>query len=177
MLKITNDGRKLALDRRMINPMLPDFEGSKINTCVDNIHRIWEDSADRKSAQLVFCDLSTPKPDGEFSAYTDIRRKLIECGVPESEIAFIHDAKTETQKQELFKKVRRGEVRVLLSSTAKIEVEKPFAKEEELQQKLSRLTELNAMLDMDKGDVPAVGGEHDEKDTSGGKSRNDREER
>ena len=120
MLKITNDGRKLALDQRMLNPMLPDFEGSKVNACVDNIFQIWQDNADKKSAQLVFCDLSTPKSDAEFSVYTDIRAKLIERGVPESEIRFIHEANTEVQKQELFKKVRRGEVRVLLGSTQKM---------------------------------------------------------
>ena len=120
MLKITNDGRKLALDQRMINPLLPDFEGSKINACIDNIFMIWQENADKKSAQLVFCDLSTPKPDAEFSVYTEIRRKLIEQGVPESEISFIHEAKTEAQKQELFKKVRKGEVRVLLGSTQKM---------------------------------------------------------
>ena len=120
MLKITNDGRKLALDQRMINPMLPDNEGSKINACVDNIFTIWQNNTEKKSAQLVFCDLSTPKPDAEFSVYTDIRQKLIERGVPESEIRFIHGAKTEVQKQELFKKVRKGEVRVLLGSTQKM---------------------------------------------------------
>ena len=120
MLKITNDGRKLALDQRMINPLLPDFEGSKINACIDNIFMIWQENADKKSAQLVFCDLSTPKPDAEFSIYTDIRKKLIERGVPKSEISFIHEAKTEAQKQELFKKVRKGEVRVLLGSTQKM---------------------------------------------------------
>lgn len=120
MLKITNDGRKLALDQRMINPMLPDNEGSKINACVDNIFTIWQDNTEKKSAQLVFCDLSTPKLDAEFSVYTDIRQKLIERGVPESEIRFIHEAKTEVQKQELFKKVRKGEVRVLLGSTQKM---------------------------------------------------------
>ena len=120
MLKITNDGRKLALDQRMINPMLPDNEGSKINACVDNIFTIWQNNTEKKSAQLVFCDLSTPKLDAEFSVYTDIRQKLIERGVPESEIRFIHGAKTEVQKQELFKKVRKGEVRVLLGSTQKM---------------------------------------------------------
>ena len=120
MLKITNDGRKLALDQRMINPLLPDFEGSKINACIDNIFMIWQENADKKSAQLVFCDLSTPKPDAEFSIYTDIRKKLIERGVPKSEISFIHEAKTEAQKQELFKKVHKGEVRVLLGSTQKM---------------------------------------------------------
>lgn len=120
MLKITNDGRKLALDQRMINPLLPDFEGSKINACIDNIFTIWQENADKKSAQLVFCDLSTPKLDAEFSVYTDIRKKLIERGVPKSEISFIHEAKTEAQKQELFKKVRKGEARVLLGSTQKM---------------------------------------------------------
>lgn len=120
MLKITNDGRKLALDQRMINSLLPDFESSKIKACIDNIFMIWQENADKKSAQLVFCDLSTPKPDAEFSVYTDIRKKLIERGVPKSEISFIHEAKTEAQKQELFKKVRKGEVRVLLGSTQKM---------------------------------------------------------
>ena len=120
MLKITNDGRKLALDQRMINPLLPDFDGSKINACIDNVFKIWQENADKKSAQLVFCDLSTPKPDAEFSVYTDIRRKLIERGVPESEIRFIHEANTEVKKQELFKKTRKGEVRILLGSTQKM---------------------------------------------------------
>ena len=120
MLKITNDGRKLALDQRMLNDMLPDFEGSKINACVDNIYRIWEETADKKSAQLVFCDLSTPKNDGTFSVYNDIRKKLIERGVPESEVLFIHEADTDVKKKELFQKTRKGEVRVLLGSTQKM---------------------------------------------------------
>jgi len=120
MLKITNDGRKLALDQRMINDMLPDFEGSKINACVDNIYRIWEENADKKSAQLVFCDLSTPKNDGTFSVYNDIRKKLIERGIPESEVKFIHEADTDMKKKELFQKTRKGEVRVLLGSTQKM---------------------------------------------------------
>ena len=120
MLKITNDGRKLALDQRMLNDMLPDFEGSKINSCVDNIYRIWEETADKKSAQLVFCDLSTPKNDGTFSVYNDIRKKLIERGVPESEVRFIHEADTDVKKKELFQKTRKGEVRVLLGSTQKM---------------------------------------------------------
>ena len=120
MLKITNDGRKLALDQRMLNDMLPDFEGSKINACVDNIYRIWEETADKKSAQLVFCDLSTPKNDGTFSVYNDIRKKLIERGVPESEVRFIHEADTDVKKKELFQKSRKGEVRVLLGSTQKM---------------------------------------------------------
>ena len=104
----------------MLNDMLPDFEGSKINACVDNIYRIWKENADKKSAQLVFCDLSTPKNDGTFSVYNDIRKKLIARGIPAEEIKFIHEADTEAKKQELFKKVRRGEVRVLIGSTAKM---------------------------------------------------------
>ena len=120
MLKITNDGRKLALDQRMLNDMLPDFEGSKINACIDNIYRIWKENADKKSAQLVFCDLSTPKNDGTFSVYNDIRKKLIERGIPESEVKFIHEADTDMKKKELFQKTRKGEVRVLLGSTQKM---------------------------------------------------------
>ena len=120
MLKITNDGRKLALDQRMLNDMLPDFEGSKINACVDNIYRIWKENADKKSAQLVFCDLSTPKNDGTFSVYNDIRKKLIERGIPESEVKFIHEVDTDMKKKELFQKTRKGEVRVLLGSTQKM---------------------------------------------------------
>ena len=120
MLKITNDGRKLALDQSMLNDMLPDFEGSKINACVDNIYRIWKENADKKSAQLVFCDLSTPKNDGTFSVYNDIRKKLIERGIPESEVKFIHEADTDMKKKELFQKTRKGEVRVLLGSTQKM---------------------------------------------------------
>ena len=120
MLKITNDGRKLALDQRMLNDMLPDFEGSKINACVDNIYRIWKENANKKSAQLVFCDLSTPKNDGTFSVYNDIRKKLIERGIPESEVKFIHEADTDMKKKELFQKTRKGEVRVLLGSTQKM---------------------------------------------------------
>ena len=120
MLKITNDGRKLALDQRMLNDMLPDFEGSKINACVDNIYRIWEENIDKKSAQLVFCDLSTPKNDGTFSVYNDIRKKLIERGIPESEVKFIHEADTDMKKKELFQKTRKGEVRVLFGSTPKM---------------------------------------------------------
>ena len=120
MLKVTNDGRKLALDQRMMNPMLPDEEGSKVNACVNEVYRIWEENSDKKLTQLLFCDLSTPKGAGEFSVYTDIRQKLIERGIPESEIKFIHEADTETKKQELFKKVRRGEVRILMGSTQKM---------------------------------------------------------
>ena len=120
MLKITNDGRKLALDQRMINPMLPDFENSKVNACADNIYRIWLETKEQKSAQLVFCDLSTPKSDAEFSVYTDIRKKLIERGIPESEVRFIHEANTEVKKRELFQKTRKGEVRILMGSTQKM---------------------------------------------------------
>lgn len=120
MLKVTNDGRKLALDQRMMNPMLPDEEGSKVNACVNEVFRIWEENSDKKLTQLLFCDLSTPKGAGEFSVYTDIRQKLIERGIPESEIKFIHEADIEAKKQELFKKVRRGEVRILMGSTQKM---------------------------------------------------------
>lgn len=120
MLKITNDGRKLALDQRLINDMLPDEENSKATTCVDKAFEIWEQTKEQKSAQLIFCDLSTPKGDGTFNVYEDIRDKLMAKGVPENEIAFIHDANTETRKAELFAKVRSGQVRFLLGSTAKM---------------------------------------------------------
>ena len=120
MLKVTNDGRKLALDQRMIDPLLPDEDGSKVNACVGEVYRIWSETADQKSAQLLFCDLSTPKSDGSFNVYDDIRKKLIARGIPADEIKFIHEADTEAKKQELFKKVRRGEVRVLIGSTAKM---------------------------------------------------------
>jgi hypothetical protein len=104
----------------MIDPMLPDFEGSKVNACVENVYRIWEENSDKKSAQLVFCDLSAPKPENEFSVYTDIRKKLVVRGIPANEVRFIHEADTEVKKQELFRKVRTGEVRVLLGSTQKM---------------------------------------------------------
>ena len=120
MLKITNDGRKLALDQRMIDPMLPDDPNSKVNACIDNVYRIWEDYADTKAAQLVFCDLSTPKNDGTFNVYDDMREKLIARGIPAEQIRFIHEATTDAQKKELFAKVRSGEVRVLLGSTQKM---------------------------------------------------------
>ena len=120
MLKVTNDGRKLALDQRMIDPLLPDEHDSKVNACVGEVYRIWSETADQKSAQLLFCDLSTPKSDGSFNVYDDIRKKLIARGIPADEIQFIHEADTEAKKQELFKKVRRGEVRVLIGSTAKM---------------------------------------------------------
>ena len=120
MLKITNDGRKLALDQRLIDPMLPDDPESKVNACVDNVYRIWEEHAATKATQLVFCDLSTPKNDGTFNVYDDMREKLIARGIPAGQIRFIHEATTDAQKKELFGKVRSGEVRVLLGSTPKM---------------------------------------------------------
>lgn len=120
MLKITNDGRKLALDQRLINPMLPDFEGSKLNACVDKMYEAWEQGKEKRLTQLFFCDLSTPKNDGGFSVYDDIRKKLIDRGVPADEVRFIHEADTEVKKMELFKKVRKGEVRILMGSTSKM---------------------------------------------------------
>lgn len=120
MLKITNDGRKLALDQRLTNDMLEDFEHSKVATCADNIYSIWNKTSEDKSAQLVFCDLSTPHNDGKFNVYDDLKTKLIDRGIPEEEIAFIHDANTDARKQDLFNKVRRGQVRVLIGSTQKM---------------------------------------------------------
>nr|WP_240908726.1 helicase-related protein [Paenibacillus timonensis] len=120
MLKITNDGRKLALDQRLANAMLPDDEGSKVSACADNVFRQWADSRDQRLAQLVFCDLSIPKQDGTFNVYDELRRKLTEKGVPVEEIAFIHDANTEVKKKELFAKVRTGQIRILLGSTFKM---------------------------------------------------------
>ena len=120
MLKITSDGRKIGLDQRLMNPLLPDDPGSKLNACVNNVFRIWEEGNDRKLTQLVFCDLSTPKNDGSFNVYDDIKAKLVNRGIPESGIAFIHDADTEAKKKELFAKVRTGQVHVLLGSTQKM---------------------------------------------------------
>lgn len=120
MLKITNDGKKLALDQRLLNPLLPDNPNSKINVCVKNVFAIWEKTLDKKSTQLLFSDTSTPKGDGSFNIYDDIKEKLMELGVPKEEIAFIHDAKTDKQKNELFAKVRSGDVRILLGSTSKM---------------------------------------------------------
>ena len=120
MLKITNDGRKLALDQRLIDPMLPDDPNSKVNTCIDNVYSIWKEHSNIKATQLIFCDLSTPKKDGSFNVYDDIREKLIVRGVPAEQVRFIHEADTEAKKQELFKKVRKGEVRILIGSTAKM---------------------------------------------------------
>ena len=120
MLKITNDGRKLALDQRLVNELLPDNPESKISVCAEKSYEIWKDTAAQKSAQLIFCDLSTPKGDGSFNVYDDLKRKLMEKGVSENEIAFIHDANTELRKAELFAKVRSGQVRFLIGSTAKM---------------------------------------------------------
>ena len=120
MLKITNDGRKCALDQRLLNDMLPDEADSKVNRCAKNAYDIWEETAEKKSTQLIFCDLSTPKNDGTFNVYDDIRKKLVEKGIPREEIAFIHEAGTEAKKAELFAKVRAGQVRILLGSTPKL---------------------------------------------------------
>ena len=120
MLKVTNDGRKLALDQRLVNPLLPDDEDSKICACVEKSFAIWKETASKRSAQLIFCDLSTPKGDGAFNVYDDLKKKLMAKGVPEAEIAFIHDANTEVKKTELFSKVKSGQVRFLLGSTAKM---------------------------------------------------------
>lgn len=120
MPKITTDGRKIGLDQRLINPDLPDEPGTKVNACVDNVFKIWNETKEEKSTQLIFCDYSTPKKDGSFNVYDDIKGKLISKGVPPDEIAFIHDATTEAAKEELFAKVRSGEVRVLIGSTAKM---------------------------------------------------------
>ena len=120
MLMITNDGRKLALDQRLINPMLPSAPNSKAAKCAENVFEIWRRTADKRSTQMIFCDLSTPKDDGAFSVYDDIRAKLLELGIPENEIAFIHNAKSEAQKKDLFGKVRSGQVRILLGSTQRM---------------------------------------------------------
>ena len=120
MLKITNDGRKLALDQRLVNELLPDNPESKISVCAEKSYEIWKDTAAQKSAQLIFCDLSTPKGDGSFNVYDDLKQKLIAKGVPDKEIAFIHDANTEAKKTELFGKVKSGQVRFLIGSTAKM---------------------------------------------------------
>ena len=120
MLKVTNDGRKCALDQRLLNDMLPDFPDSKVNHCVKNAFDVWQETMENRSAQIIFCDLSTPKNDGSFNVYDDIREKLVEKGVPREEVAFIHEANTETKKAELFAKVRAGQVRILLGSTPKL---------------------------------------------------------
>ena len=120
MLRITNDGRKLALDQRLMNPLLPDDPDSKANACVERVFTIWERTKAQRSTQMIFCDLSTPKDDGTFSVYDDIHAKLLELGIPENEIAFIHDANTDAKKAALFARVRAGKVRVLLGSTQKM---------------------------------------------------------
>ncbi|KXA16622.1 helicase protein [Fusobacterium equinum] len=120
MLKITNDGKKLALDQRLINPLLPDDENSKVNICVKNVFSIWDKTKEEKSTQLLFSDMSTPKGDGSFNIYDDIRDKLVDLGIPKEEIAFIHEANTDKQKDELFAKVRKGEIRILMGSTQKM---------------------------------------------------------
>jgi len=120
MLRITNDGRKLALDMRLIQPLAPDDPNGKVAVCARNVYRIWEQTKEKRSAQLVFCDLSTPTTDGSFSVYDDLKKKLMDAGIPEEEIAFIHTADSEAKKKELFSKVRAGQVRVLLGSTAKM---------------------------------------------------------
>lgn len=120
MLLITNDGRKLALDQRLLNPLLPDMEGSKVNVCAEKVYQIWKNSQKDRLTQLVFCDLSTPKTDGSFSVYNELKDKLVARGIPQEEIAFVHSAANEAQKQQLFGKVRAGQVRVLLGSTAKM---------------------------------------------------------
>ena len=120
MLKITSDGRKLGLDQRLMNPLTPDDPDSKLNACVDNVLRIWNETKEDNLTQLIFCDMSTPKGDGSFNVYDDIRKKLVDAGVPESEVEFIHNADTEAKKAALFSKVRSGDVRILLGSTAKM---------------------------------------------------------
>ena len=120
MLKITNDGRKLALDQRLVNPLLPDDPGSKVHACAGKCRKIWEETKDQRLTQLVFCDLSTPKENGEFNVYADLKKKLTGLGIPEKEIAYIHDAKTDAKKAELFAKVRSGQVRILIGSTSKM---------------------------------------------------------
>ena len=120
MLIITNDGRKIGLDQRLMNPLLPDDPDSKLNACVRNVLRIWEEGKEQKLTQILFCDLSTPKGDGTFNVYDDIKAKLVAAGVPENEIAFIHTADTEAKKAALFSQVRSGQVRVLMGSTAKM---------------------------------------------------------
>ena len=120
MLRITSDGRKLGLDQRIVNPLLPDDPDSKVNACIDNVYRIWEEYADAKAAQLIFCDISTPKNDGSFNIYDDIRQKLVQRGIPAEQVRFIHEANSDTQKKELFAKVRSGQVRVLIGSTQKM---------------------------------------------------------
>lgn len=163
MLLITNDGRKLALDQRMLSPMLPDSATSKVRACAENVFSIWRQTAEKRSTQLVFCDLSTPKSDGTFSVYNDLREKLIAMGIPEDEIAFIHSANTETKKKELFGKVCSGQIRVLLGSTQKM------GAGTNVQQKLIALHHLDcpwrpADLQQREGRIVRQGNENDEVD-------------
>ncbi len=165
MLKITNDGRKLALDQRLINPLLPDYEGSKLNVCIGMMYDAWEKGKETKRTQLLFCDLSTPKNDGNFNVYDDIRTKLIAKGVPENEVAFIHDANSEAKKLELFNKVRRGDVRVLLGSTQKM------GTGTNVQQKLKNLFDLDCPwrpsdLEQRLGRIVRQGNENEEVDVT-----------
>ena len=120
MLKITNDGRKCALDQRLLNELLPDAEKSKVNTCVENAFQVWDEGKADRTTQLIFCDLSTPKGDGTFNVYDDVRNKLVARGIRKEEIAFIHEYNTETKKADLFAKVRAGQVRILMGSTPKL---------------------------------------------------------
>ena len=120
MLMVTNDGRKIGLDQRLINPLLPDEPGTKVNVCVDNVFQIWNDTSDQRLTQLIFCDFSTPKGDGSFNLYDDIKNKLIDKGVPKNEVAFIHDAASKEAKENLFSKVRSGHIRILIGSTQKM---------------------------------------------------------
>lgn len=120
MLKITSDGRKIGLDQRLVNPLLPDFDGSKVNACMNNVYNIWQETSDKRLTQLIFCDFSTPNKDGRFNIYDDIKAKLISKGVPKDEIFFIHDANTEVKKKEVFAKVRQGKIRLLFGSTSKL---------------------------------------------------------
>lgn len=120
ILPDTNDGRKCALDQRLLNDMLPDAGESKVNACVENAFQVWEDGKDTQATQLIFCDLSTPKTDGTFNVYDDVRNKLVERGIPKEQIAFIHEYNTEVKKAELFAKVRAGQVRILMGSTPKL---------------------------------------------------------
>lgn len=119
MLNVTNDGRKIGLDQRLMDPLLPDEPSSKVNMCVDNVFQIYSENTENKSTQLIFCDFSTPKSDGSFNLYDDIRDKLTAKGIPKNEIAFIHEAETDVKKKELFTKLRQGKVRILIGSTSK----------------------------------------------------------
>lgn len=128
MLKITNDGRKLALYQRLMNDLLPDYENSKIAVCSQNVYMIWKDTEKDRLTQIIFCDLSTPLNDGKFNVYDDLRDKLVEKGIPKKEIVFIHEADSETKKKELFAKARNGDVRIIIGSTQKMRSSEPIFK-------------------------------------------------